>query len=106
MHARWTVGCFAQGCAQGGLRAQAGGPTRARARVARVGFESADTHEAVELPAGVAALHTALAKVDRDNLTHFVLGRESSGSWNRLVSWRRALVATVLVQISKTQLST
>ena len=70
MHARWTVGCFAQGRAQGGLRAQAGGPTRARARVARVGFESADTHEAVELPAGVAALHTALAKVDRDNLTH------------------------------------
>ena len=70
MHARWTVGCFAQGCAQGGLRAQAGGPTRARARVARVGFESADTHEAVELPAGVAALHTALAQVDRDNLTH------------------------------------
>jgi len=52
------------------LRAQAGGPTRARARVARVGFESADTHEAVELPAGVAALHTALAQVDRDNLTH------------------------------------
>ena len=35
-----------------------------------MGFESADTHEAVELPAGVAALHTALAQVDRDNLTH------------------------------------
>ena len=47
-----------------------GGPTRARTRVARGGFESADTHEAVELPAGVAALHTALAKVDRDNLAH------------------------------------
>ena len=32
----------------------------------RDGFESASTHEAVELPAGVAALHTALAKVDRE----------------------------------------
>ena len=71
MHARGAVGCIAQGCAQGGGCARRpGGPTRARTRVARDGFESASTHEAVELPAGVAALHTALAKVDRDNLAH------------------------------------
>ena len=57
-------------CAGGGCARRPGGPTRARTRVARDGFESASTHEAVELPAGVAALHTALAQVDRDNLTH------------------------------------
>ncbi len=84
MHARWTVGCFAQGCAQGGLRAQAGN-ARARARVARVGFESADTHEAVELPAGVAALHTALAQVDRDNLTHLFFRLEKE--WCNVQAW-------------------
>ena len=73
MHARGAVWCFAQGPTTGGGCARTwGGPTRARTRVARGGFDSADTHEAVELPAGVAALHTALAKVDRDNLTHFV----------------------------------
>ena len=60
-------------CAGGGCARRPDGPTRARTRVARDGFESASTHEAVELPAGVAALHTALAKVDRDNLTHFVI---------------------------------
>ena len=71
MHARGAVGCIAQGCAQGGGCARRpDGPTRARTRVARDGFESASTHEAVELPAGVAALHTALAKVDRDHFAH------------------------------------
>ena len=73
MHVRGAVWCFAQGPTTGGGCARTwGGPTRRRARIARDGFESASTHEAVELPAGVAALHTALAKVDRDNLTHFV----------------------------------
>ena len=71
MHARGAVWCFAQGTHGGPFCARRwGGPTRRRARIARDGFESASAHEAVELPAGVAALHTALAKVDRDNLTH------------------------------------
>ena len=71
MHARGAVWCFAQRPRWGGGCARRwGGPTRRRARIARDGFESASTHEAVELPAGVAALHTALAKVDRDDLTH------------------------------------
>jgi hypothetical protein len=33
-------------------------------------FESARTHEAVQLPASVADLDTALAKVDRNNFAH------------------------------------
>ena len=65
MHVRGAVWCLAQGPKTGGGCARTwGGPTRRRARIARDGFESASTHEAVELPAGVAALHTALAKVD------------------------------------------
>ena len=33
-------------------------------------FESAQTHEAVQLPASIADLDAALAKVNGDNLTH------------------------------------
>ena len=47
-----------------------GTPTRMRTRVARGVFESARTHEAVQLPASVADLDTALAKVDRNNFAH------------------------------------
>jgi hypothetical protein len=84
MHARGAVG-IAQGLMWGGgvCARRWGGPTRRRARIARDGFESASTHEAVELPAGVAALHTALAKVDRDNLTHFVRGSSEWIEWDR-----------------------
>ena len=35
-------------------------------------FESAQTHEAVQLPASIADLDAALAKVNADNLTHLV----------------------------------
>ena len=51
-----------------------GTPTRARTRVARGGFESARTYEAVQLPARVADLDTALAKVDGDHFAHDDLG--------------------------------
>ena len=36
-------------------------------------FESAQTHEAVQLPASIADLDAALTKVNGDNLTHFCL---------------------------------
>jgi hypothetical protein len=92
MHARGAVWCFAQGPTTGGGCARTwGGPTRARTRVARGGFDSADTHEAVELPAGVAALHTALAKVDRDNLTHFVLLVVVDEDWERTAAGSKSI---------------
>jgi hypothetical protein len=69
----------------GGCARTWGGPTRRRARIARDGFESASTHEAVELPAGVAALHTALAQVDRDNLTHLFFRLEKA--WCNVQVW-------------------
>ena len=41
-----------------------------RTRVARGVFESARTHEAVQLPASVADLHAALPKVNADDFAH------------------------------------
>jgi len=40
--------------------------------VGSIRFESAQTHEAVQLPASVADLDAALAKMNADNLTHFL----------------------------------
>ena len=68
-----------------------GTPTRARTRVARGGFESARTYEAVQLPARVADLDTALAKVDGDHFAHDDLGecRKKATSDRRVFLERR-----------------
>jgi hypothetical protein len=52
--------------------------------VGSIRFESAQTHEAVQLPASVADLDAALAKMNADNLTHFFgLGMERGRNLQR-----------------------
>ena len=46
------------------------GLARGSRAVGSIRFESAQTHEAVQLPASIADLDAALAKVNADNLTH------------------------------------
>jgi hypothetical protein len=57
---------------ESGIARADGAGQRGRARGSRaVGSRArARTHEAVQLPASVADLHTALTKVNGDNLTH------------------------------------
>ena len=50
------------------------GLARGSRAVGSIRFESAQTHEAVQLPASVADLDAALAEMNADNLTHFSVG--------------------------------
>ena len=74
MRMRVAVGWRAQSARKESEEARADGARqRGRARGSRaVGSRArARTHEAVQLPASVADLDAALAKVNADNLTHF-----------------------------------
>ena len=76
MRVRVAVGWRRGGALSGQWIARADGArqrglARGSRAVGSIRFESAQTHEAVQLPASVADLDAALAKMNADNLTHF-----------------------------------
>jgi hypothetical protein len=76
MRVRVAVGWRRGGALAGQWIARADGArqrglARGSRAVGSIRFESAQTHEAVQLPASVADLDAALAKMNADNLTHF-----------------------------------
>ena len=76
MRVRVAVGWRRGGALSGQWIARADGArerglARGSRAVCSIRFESAQTHEAVQLPASVADLDAALAKMNADNLTHF-----------------------------------
>jgi hypothetical protein len=77
MRVRVAVGWRRGGALSGQWIARADGArqrglARGSRAVGSIRFESAQTHEAVQLPASVADLDAALAKMNADNLTHFL----------------------------------
>ena len=77
MRVRVAVGWRRGGALAGQWIARADGArqrglARGSRAVGSIRFESAQTHEAVQLPASVADLDAALAKMNADNLTHFL----------------------------------
>ena len=60
------------------------GLARGSRAVGSIRFESAQTHEAVQLPASIADLDATLTKVNGDNLTHFCLFGLVRGELQRL----------------------
>ena len=86
MRVRVAVGWRRGGALSGQWIARADGArqrglARGSRAVGSIRFESAQTHEAVQLPASVADLDAALAKMNADNLTHFsvwIRGLESA----------------------------
>ena len=76
MRVRVAVGWRRGGALAGQWIARADGArqrglARGSRAVGSIRFESAQTHEAVQLPASVADLDAALAEMNADNLTHF-----------------------------------
>jgi len=77
MRVRVAVGWRRGGALSGQWIARADGArqrglARGSRAVGSIRLESAQTHEAVQLPASVADLDAALAKMNADNLTHFL----------------------------------
>ena len=99
MRVRVAVGWRRGGALAGQWIARADGArqrglARGSRAVGSIRFESAQTHEAVQLPASIADLDAALAKVNGDNLTHLSVS----------LDWFSRRIATVAANCSKKKL--